>query len=460
MKKRQLIIQVFLIGLVFALFAFFRFYNLDKRIIFDWDQERDANIIKQLLIDHKPTLIGPRVISESGFFLGPYFIYLLTPFYLLTNLHPQGLIYFINFYNIIFFALSYLILKKIYGLHQFLIFLFLWTVNFLLIEYDIIPWNPVFIPLGVVVTWLILYRIFKNNAVKDWLFLGLVLGFFVNMHFQFIFMILFSAFFLILYQIKKKAFDFKKIVVAKLSFLAMFIPLLIFDLRHNFLNTHALINFFFSQGVRADHDPNVWFTVFTYFLQPLIYLTSELLVKLLYFVLLLIIFYLCKKKEKFHKLFYYSTLFLWLVFPLFFILYGKRPSEYYFVFLYPFIFISFIDFIFTFKKNYVAYFLILLLSICSIQNSLSHLKTNIFSLYYKDLAIKELKKLTENKKFNISFDTSLGANSGYRYLIDYYQIKQTGNWSDPLVQIRIPPKEGDIHIQEIGIKIPQELKTK
>lgn len=271
-------------------------------------------------------------------------------------------------------------------------------------------------------------------------------------------MILFSAFFLILYQIKKKAFYFKKIIVAKLSFLAMFIPLLIFDLRHNFLNTHALINFFFSQGARADHDPNVWFTVFTYFLQPLIYLRSELLAKLLYFVLLLIIVYLCIKKEKFHKLFYYSTLFIWLVFPLFFILYGKRPSEYYFIFLYPFIFITLINFIFIIKKKCLVYLLILLLFVFNIQNSLSLLETKFFSLHYKDSAIKELRKLTENKKFNISFDTPLGANFGYLYLIDYYRIKQTGNWHDPLVQIRIPPKENDIKVEGIGINIPKELK--
>lgn len=458
MKRRQLIIQVFLIGLVFTLFIFFRLYNLDKRLIFDWDQERDAYLVKQLLIDHKPTLIGPRVVSETGFFLGPYFTYLLVPFYLLTNLHPQGLLYFIVFYNLIFFLFGYFILKKFFGLQQSLVFLFLWAVNFLLIEYDIIPWNPVFVPLGVILTWLILYRIFKNNVTGDWLFLGLSLGFFVNMHFQFIFMILFSIFFLTFYQIIKKAFDFKKIVVAILGFLVMFIPLLIFDLRHNFLNIHALINFFFSPEARVDHDPNVWFTVFTYFLQPLIYTRSELLAKLFYFASLLIIVYLSIKKEKFQKLFYYSTLFLWLVFPLFFILYGKRPSEYYFVFLYPFIFVLLINFIFTIKKKYLVYLLILLLFLFNIQNSLFLLKTKIFSLYYKDLAIKKLKKLTENKKFNISFDTPLGANFGYRYLIDYYQIKQTGNWNDPLVEIRIPPEANDIRIQEIGIKIPQELK--
>ncbi len=52
---------------------------------------------------------------------------------------------------------------------------------------------------------------------------------------------------------------------------------------------------------------------------------------------------------------------------------------------------------------------------------------------------------------------NLGLNSGFNYLIDYYQIKQTGNWKDPLVEIRIPPKENDVIIYNIGIKIPKEL---
>jgi len=460
MKKsqRQLIIQFSLLFLVFFFFAIFRFYNLDKRIIFDWDQERDANIIKQLLVDHKLTLIGPRVVSESGFFLGPYFTYLLAPFYLLTNLHPQGLIYFIIFYNIIFFAFSYLILKKIYGLNQSLGFLFLWAINFLLVEYDVIPWNSILIPLGVVMTWLFLYRIFKNNATEDWFLLGLVLGFFVNMHFQFIFMILFSAFFLVLYQIKKKAFDLKKIFVAKLSFLAMFIPLLIFDLRHNFINGKQFINFFFTNLNKNVFDPFAWIPVLTNFFYPLLLIKNTLLTVVFYLLLITTNVVLIKRSKNFFKIFYLSSLILLVITPIFFILYGKRPSEYYFLYLYPFIFILLIQFFLKFKAVRILYLLVLLNLIFSYGHLKRILKVNLLGLLYKDKIVTTIKKDLGNRSSDISRDLGIGRDTGFGYLIDYYKLnKRKGKVTDQ-VQIRFPPQKHDLIIGEYGINYSWQNK--
>lgn len=151
MKSRQFIIRVFLIGLVFFLFTFFRFYNLDKRIGFSWDQEQFSYQIKRILVDHKLTLLGPRVNNDRGFFLAPYFIYLLVPFYFLTNLHPKALIYFVAFFNILFFWGGFSIIKKIFD-HKIAFFFFMfWAINPLFINYDTIAWNPIVIPLGIIV---------------------------------------------------------------------------------------------------------------------------------------------------------------------------------------------------------------------------------------------------------------------------------------------------------------------
>ena len=110
--KRQQLVIVFSLILIFGFFVFLRFYNLDKRVIFDWDQERDAWVIKQILSEKKLTLIGPRVLGPEGFFLGPFFTYLLAPFYLLTSLHPRAIIFFLIAYNFAFLcsrALQYYI---------------------------------------------------------------------------------------------------------------------------------------------------------------------------------------------------------------------------------------------------------------------------------------------------------------------------------------------------------------
>ncbi len=458
MKKRQLIIQIFIFILVFAIFAFLRFYNLNKRIIFDWDQEQFSFQIKNIIINHKLTLIGPRVVNDKGFFLAPYFTYLLIPFYLVNNLHPQGLIYFLILLNCLFFFSTFLMIKRIFGSFQAILFLFLWSINPLLIVYDTIPWWPVTIPLGAIITWFNLFHLYKKNSIINWITTGLILGLFLNMHFQFIFIFFFSCLFLLIYLKNKKILPLKKIFAFAFSFFIIFTPLIIFDLRHNFLNTNNFINFFFSKNNAVGNDRQVWLTVFNYFLQPLIFFRSITITKIFYFFIFLITIYLYRTKKKFLKNFYLATIILWLSFPVFFTLYGQRPSEYYFVFLYPFILIIIADFFLSIKQLPIIIIFGTLILFINSKQIINNLQSNIFGLYYKDKAIRKLKRLIENKKFNISFDTPLGTNFGYNYLINYYDIKQTGNWNDPLVEIRIPPKKDDIVIGAIGLKIPQELK--
>lgn len=56
----------------------FKGYRLAELMPFEWDQERDAQMMWQMLKDYKPTLIGPRAVGADGFFLGPWWYYFLT----------------------------------------------------------------------------------------------------------------------------------------------------------------------------------------------------------------------------------------------------------------------------------------------------------------------------------------------------------------------------------------------
>lgn len=90
---------------------------------------------------------------------------------------------------------------------------------------------------------------------------------------------------------------------------------------------------------------------------------------------------------------------------------------------------------------------------------MENLRSDLRSLYYEDLIVKNLAVHLNNKKFNISFTTPPGGDSGFRYLIDYYHINQTGDWTDPLVQIQWPcNKTCQPVFGVIGATIPYELK--
>ena len=57
----------------------------EQRYIFDWDQADDYQKVETMVKSRIPVLIGPRVTGEKGFFLGPWHYYFLLPFYLATD---------------------------------------------------------------------------------------------------------------------------------------------------------------------------------------------------------------------------------------------------------------------------------------------------------------------------------------------------------------------------------------
>jgi hypothetical protein len=462
MNKKISYWQIFVLILIFAIFAYFRFNNLDKRIGFDWDQEQFSTQIREIVKNHKLTLLGPRVTSDKGFFLAPYFTYFLIPFYLTTNLHPIALLVFLVIFNILFFITAYFIIKKIFGFLPAICFLLLWSINPVLTTHDTIAWWPIFIPIGIIIVWLILFNIYKKNTSINWICLGLALGFFINMHFQFAFMIVFSFIFLLIYYLikNKNYLRIKNISLFLLTFICLFIPLIIFDLRHNFLNLNLILNFFINGGVDTQKaDPNIWFLVFSNIIQPFVYSKIPLFISLFYFVILIMLYYLFLNKKDFAKVFYLSTLILWIIFPIIFALFGKRPSEYYFIFLYPFLIITITDFFVTLKQIFLFLSLCMIMLFVNWNNLINNTNINFFSLYYKDQLIKKLVPYTVNKKFNISYSVPLGYNNGYKYLLDYYNVKQSDNWNDPLIQIKIPiDKECDLVSGYMGVIIPKELE--
>jgi len=428
MKKRVYLVLI----LIFIVFAYLRFSNLQNRVIFDWDQEHYAYEIKNIVQNHKLTLIGPRANNDKGFFLGPYFTYLMIPFYLLTNLHPNGSLYFLIVYNLVFYFLSFFIIKKFFGSKPALLFLFIWTINNLLAGYDVIPWWPVLIPLGVILVWKFLFQ-------RNWLFLGLTLGFFTNIHFQFIFLFFFSVVFILLASNKKQELRWKQIALTVTGFLITLLPLIFFDLRHNFLNLKLLINFFTPGKGQIASDYFAWTPVFTNFLQPLIYLKSEVLMTIFFLIFAVVAFHLYKKSKKELKTFYLSMLILWLITPLFFAFYGKRPSEYYYVFLYPFITITMVNFLLSFKnKNLERGLIILVLGYLMIANwplLKNNLGNNDYGLANKNQVIQEIKKNTTAEKISIIYNVPLGRDNGFKYLIEYYGMKDEGG---PKFEIVIP----------------------
>lgn len=432
MIKKLFHSEFFRLLMLFCLFLFLRFYLLSERLIFEWDQQQFSNQIFDIIVNKKLTLLGPRVISDAGFFLSPYFTYLLLPFYLISSLDPLVLVWFLILVNLIFFITSYLVIKKIFSQKTSYLFLFLWTFSSQLITYDTTAWWPVLIPLGVLLVWYWLAQITKKFlSTKYWVFLGLTLGFFLNMHFQFIFIIIFAFIFLLQLSLSKKNLPKQKIKLFGCLILALgitFLPIILFDLRHNFLNSKLFINFLFHAGVVLDRNQTSffnWIPVLTNLFQQFLFTKNQLLTIVFYLFIAVLSFEQISttKKDLFKRYFFTSFLIVWGLMILLFAWYGHRPSEYYFLVFLPFIIILIIDF---FKKNKLALIAYLLTYVVINQaNSIDRYNRKTYG--YKTGLIKKREVVFRIKKikgpFRIFFNGYPGVDNGFHYLLRWQKIE-------------------------------------
>jgi len=347
----------------------------------------------------KLTLIGPRALGPEGFFLGPYFTYLLAPFYLLTKLHPGAMVFFIIVYNLAFFALTFLVLREFFGYSTALIFLLIWSLHPALIGIDLIAWNPLLVPLVVIAIWGLFFLTFRKLPLYIWLAVGILVGLGINFHFQLLFLTPFALVFL--FSQRKDLIKRLAVFLGGIAF--CFLPLLAFDLRHNFLNSKLFLDFLSGEGKGVDYF--AWFPVWKNVTVALIGIDAKIIPLAFYFlVLVLVILGWKKEKKREHRHFFLAFLLLWLFFPFGFSIFGRRPSEYYFNFLRPFLVFLFTYFLLKVIKNWQIVFLLVLLSFFPKVDQLKEgLQPNPLGLFYKEKVVQRISDIGRGRKFNVSF---------------------------------------------------------
>lgn len=242
-KIKKLALPLALDFLIIAVAAlFFAFYRLPEHYGFEFDQERDYNVVRDIVINKNFTLIGPRVVSSAGFFLGPYYYYLNIPFFVLFQGEPVFAAYFTGLINIAVTFLIYFFLKKETKSRL----LSLATALFWISGANKSSWNVSFVPL-VYLSFLYLF----TSLLDKWRFrylvlLTLVFSFSLHFHVQMIFLA--PLWFFAVFRHKLTS---RQSLLLTLSFLVSFMPLLAFDLRHNFINFNALTRFITSPSAAS-----------------------------------------------------------------------------------------------------------------------------------------------------------------------------------------------------------------
>ena len=238
-----------LVALIILAGALLRLFRLPEFVTFLGDQGRDAIIIKRIVtLENFPAIGAPS--SVGSVFLGPFYYYLISPFLLLFHFDPTGLAYGVAILSIIGIILSYVIVRKFTDDLTALLFTFFISFSSVLIDLSRFSWNPNLLPVFSFLTLFFFYLAFYKGKTGYSFLFGSFLALSLQLH-HLAGLLLFSALVIVIVEKQYKPLNifFKKLVLATAGFILFNTPLILFDLKHNFLNARNLFELFTQKNI-------------------------------------------------------------------------------------------------------------------------------------------------------------------------------------------------------------------
>lgn len=233
--------------ILIALGIFLRFYHLESRTNLTGDGGRDYAVVRHMVLDKKPTLLGPKV-SVGEFFFGPLYYYLLAPSLIIGNFDPLSGAVMTAGLDSLALVLFAVLSRRILHDPGALLVTSLYATFPLLISMVKVPLNPFVIPF-----FSVLFLFFLSLSTIHYPLItsfgpGLVAGLLFQLHFATAPMVILG---LICLSLHKKRLQ--KIIGYLCGVIIGVSPMIAFDLRHQFFNSNGMLKFLFHpQGGHID----------------------------------------------------------------------------------------------------------------------------------------------------------------------------------------------------------------
>lgn len=429
--------KAFILLALTALAVFTNFYNLEKRHGFSWDQERDARIVWEIITEKNITLLGPQVVSATGFFLAPLHYYLLVPFYLSTQGDPIAGPILAGLVGVATTLFGTLILMRTIGLPGGIAGGLILATN----PVDT-SWNVMYLPLLTLATLYYALELMRGNK-KALIAAGIITGLTAHVHFSAVFLVVFLllAFFIGLKtRVLSVHRSLREMGIAAALVLLLISPLIVFDLTHNFQNAKTFMQFFESKDTGVVFNPNNEQVYLRSMRAITPYLRGDgtAIVTVLTMILAMAGVFL-KYKKPLERFFWLFTL----VFPFAALMfYSGQASEYYFMpQTYVLFFLTCVTLHALLTKTAVFYIPLAALAVVNTYFAATY--TDGLSLYYKKQATQYVAALGE---LNLTYNMPRGLEVGFGYLLNHYNARITPN-AQKTYTLAIPPdaeKEGKV----------------
>ena len=218
-----------------------RWYRVLETNGFGWDQ---MQLVKNglFILQSQPLLIGPRV-GPTGFFLPPVYYYISALFLWFFHLQAKAVYYVPSLIGLAGGISAYYIGYRMGNKRAGTAAMAIYLLSPLMVVFDRIPWNVNFIFLTFCWAFYFLWKICvrKSRQGLDYWWLGLTVGLTISAHFTGVLLIPLLLICIIYYRLISR-----RIWLTVLGVLINLAPLLIFDVRHDWLNAGQLTKFLFS----------------------------------------------------------------------------------------------------------------------------------------------------------------------------------------------------------------------
>ena len=237
-KQSLLLFIILLIGLYLRLPGV-----LENYFAFTYDVGRDMLALWNIVHTHKLLLIG-FTTGLPGVFYGPWWYYLLLPFYVLSFGNPQGVAVTMVLVGVTTIFLGFFLGKKIGGYFLGFSLASLLAASPVLVGMSSQIWNPYISPIFLVLTLLILRKIYSEEKPKAryYFTLGFLIALIIDLEIVFG-LLLAVGLILALLIVKNKKIQLKSIVSFCIGAVVIFSPRIIFEIRHHFLMTTSFVKF-------------------------------------------------------------------------------------------------------------------------------------------------------------------------------------------------------------------------
>lgn len=240
LQSHKTIVLIVLIGL------FLRSYKPLELFMYSHDQDLLSWFVKDIVTNHNLRLIGQET-SVHGVFIGPLWYYLAIPFYLLSGMNPIGGLLLAILVGVATVASIYFVFTSVSRRSVGLLGALLYAVSFysVLTDREVVPTTPTI--LWSVWAFFAVHLFLTKKYKQGFLLTGVLTGLIwhINMGLVLIIPIIGIAYLVSFFNEKNKvkhfALQWKNIALAVLFIGMILSPYLLFEVRHNFVQTRSIL---------------------------------------------------------------------------------------------------------------------------------------------------------------------------------------------------------------------------